>query len=178
MKLIERYKKEIAPALKKELGDSNINAVPTVKKISVSIGIPTSQKDSKFLETVDQVLNRITGQKPVEAKAKKSISGFKIREGMVVGKFVTLRGEKMWSFLDKLLNITFPRVTDFRGISTKVVDKTGNLAVGFKEYLPFPEISPDEVERVCGLQVTVTTDAKTKERGLALFKALGFPFQK
>ena len=96
----------------------------------------------------------------------------------MVGKFVTLRGEKMWSFLDKLLNITFPRVTDFRGISTKVVDKTGNLAVGFKEYLPFPEISPDEVERVCGLQVTVTTDAKTKERGLALFKALGFPFQK
>ena len=178
MKLTERYKKEIAPALKKELGDSNINAVPKVKKITVSVGIPTSQKDSKFTETVDQVLTRITGQKPVEAKAKKSISGFKVREGMIVGKFVTLRGEKMWSFLDKLLNVTFPRVTDFRGISTKVIDKTGNLAVGFKEYLPFPEISPDEIERVCGLQVTVTTDAKTKERGLALFKALGFPFQK
>ncbi len=178
MKLIERYKKEIVPALKQELGDSNVNAVPKVKKISVSIGIPTSQKDSKFLETADQVLTRITGQKPVEAKAKKSISGFKVREGMIVGKFVTLRGEKMWSFLDKLLNVTFPRVTDFRGISPKIVDKTGNLAVGFKEYLPFPEISPDEVERVCGLQITVTTDAKTKDRGLALFKALGFPFQK
>lgn len=178
MILRERYNKEILPALQKELGDKNMLSLPRVKKISVSVGIPASQKDSKFLETVDHVLSRITGQKPVDAKAKKSISGFKIREGMVVGKHVTLRGEKMWSFLEKLINVTFPRVTDFRGISPKVIDKSGNLSVGFREYLPFPEISPDEVERVCGIQVTVTTDARTYERALALFKQLGFPFQK
>lgn len=178
MSLRERYNKEIVPALKQELQEKNVMAVPKVLKVSVSVGISASQKDSKYLETVQHVLTRITGQKPVDAKAKKSISGFKIRDGMVVGKHVTLRGEKMWSFLEKLVNVTFPRVTDFRGISTKIIDKTGNLSVGFKEYLPFPEISPDEVERVCGIQVTVTTNAGTYDRGLALFKALGFPFQK
>jgi len=178
MNLKERYNKEIANTLKKELGEKNMMAVPKVLKVSVSVGISANQKDSKYFETVEQVLSRITGQKPVEAKAKKSIAGFKIRDGMLVGKHVTLRGEKMWSFLDKLVNVTFPRVTDFRGISAKVIDKTGNLSVGFKEYLPFPEISPDEVERVCGIQVTVTTNAGTYKRGLALFKAMGFPFQK
>ncbi|MBD3281713.1 50S ribosomal protein L5 [Candidatus Uhrbacteria bacterium] len=178
MNLRERYNKEIVPALQKELGATNVHSVPKVLKVTVSVGIPAAQKDSKFIETVEHVLSRVTGQKPVDAKAKKSISGFKIRDGMVVGKYVTLRGEKMWSFLEKLVNVTFPRVTDFRGISTKVIDKTGNLSVGFREYLPFPEISPDEVERVCGIQVTITTDAGDYEKGLALFKQLGFPFQK
>jgi large subunit ribosomal protein L5 len=178
MNLKERYNKEIIPVLKTELDEKNVMALPKVLKVSVSVGISANQKDSKFSETVEKVLTSITGQKPVEAKAKKSISGFKIRDGMIVGKHVTLRGEKMWSFLEKLVNVTFPRVTDFRGISPKIIDRTGNLSVGFKEYLPFPEISPDEVERVCGIQVTVTTNAGSYDRGLVLFKALGFPFQK
>lgn len=161
----------------KQLQETNKNAVPTVKSVSISVGMPAQQKDAKLIETVERTLVRISGQKPIDTKAKKSISGFKVRQGMVVGKCVTLRGERMWMFLEKLLNVTFPRITDFRGISDKVVDKQGNISVGFKEYLPFPEIKPDEVEKVHGLQVTVTTNAKTRERGLALFKELGFPFQ-
>jgi len=177
MMIKERYNKEIIPKLQKELGDKNPNAVPRIKKISISVGIPSGQKEAKFLDTVEKTLNRISGQKPVNTLAKKSIAGFKVREGMVVGKRVTLRGERMWSFLEKLLMFTFPRITDFRGISKKNVDANGNLSVGFKEYLPFPEIKPDEVEQVHGLQVTVTTDAGTRERGLKLFTELGFPFQ-
>lgn len=176
MMLKERYTNEIVPNLMQELGEKNKMAVPKVLTITVGVGIPSGQKEAKFIETVDQTLKRITGQKTVDTKAKKSIAGFKVREGMVVGKRVTLRGRRMWDFLSKLLNFTFPRITDFRGISVKNIDSTGNLSVGFKEYLPFPEIRPDEVERVHGLQVVITTNAKTKERGLALFKQLGFPF--
>lgn len=177
MNLRERYQKEIAPALMKSLSEKNRLAIPRVKQITISVGIQATQKDSKFIETVDVTLRRISGQKPVDTLAKKSVSGFKVREGMVLGKKVTLRGERMWSFLDKMLNVTFPRITDFRGISKKFIDKTGNLSVGFREYLPFPEIRPDEVERVHGLQVTITTDAGSRDRGLALFTELGFPFQ-
>ncbi|MBU2566117.1 50S ribosomal protein L5 [Patescibacteria group bacterium] len=178
MMLKERYQKEIVPQLMKELGDTNRMAIPGIKQISLSVGISSTQKDSKYLETIDKTLRRISGQKAVETKAKKSISGFKVREGMVVGKRVTLRGDMMWSFLEKLLTFTFPRITDFRGITTKIIDKSGNISIGFKEYLPFPEISPDEVEHVHGLQVTVTAkNAGSKERGLALYKALGFPFK-
>jgi large subunit ribosomal protein L5 len=176
MTLKERYAKEIAPNLMKALAEKNRMAIPGIKQVTVSVGIQSTQKDAKFIETIEQTLRRITGQKPVDTKAKKSISGFKVREGMVVGKKVTLRGERMWSFLTRLLFFTFPRITDFRGISSKNIDATGNLTVGFREYLPFPEIRPDEVERVHGLQVVVTTNAGTRERGLALFKELGFPF--
>jgi len=176
MTLKERYAKEIVPKLMKELGEKNRLAVPSVKMITVAVGISAGQKDAKFIDTVEQTLTRITGQKPVDTKAKKSVSGFKVREGMVVGKKVTLRGQRMWSFLTRLLFFAFPRITDFRGIAMGNVDATGNLSVGFREYLPFPEIRPDEVERVHGLQIVVTTDAQTRERGLALFKGLGFPF--
>ena len=176
MTLKERYDKEIVPKLMKDLGENNRMAMPAVKCITVAVGISASQKDAKFSDTVEQTLTRITGQKPVDTKAKKSVSGFKVREGMVVGKKVTLRGKRMWSFLTKMLNFTFPRITDFRGISAKGIDATGNLSVGFREYLPFPEIRPDEVERVHGLQIVITTNAKTRERGRALFKELGFPF--
>jgi len=176
MTLKQRYQKEIVPALMKSLGDSNRMSVPKVTAVTLSVGIQSTQKDSKFIDTVEQTLRRITGQKPVDTLAKKSISGFKVREGMVVGKRVTLRGERMWSFLEKMLTVTFPRITDFRGISKKHIDRNGNISIGFREYLPFPEIRPDEVERVHGLEVTVSTTAKTKERGLALFTELGFPF--
>ncbi|MFA6447035.1 MAG: 50S ribosomal protein L5 [Patescibacteria group bacterium] len=177
MNLRERYQKEISPSLMKSLGVKNRLAVPRVKHVTISVGIQATQKDSKFIETIDATLRRITGQKPVDTLAKKSVAGFKVREGMLLGKKVTLRGERMWSFLDKMLNVTFPRITDFRGISKKHIDKNGNLSVGFREYLPFPEIRPDEVERVHGLEVTIASDAGTYERGLALFKELGFPFQ-
>ncbi len=178
MTLKERYAKEIVPALQKSLGDKSRMAVPGVLKVSLSVRISSSQKDAKFLETVDQTLRRISGQQSVETKAKKSVSGFKVREGMTVGRVVTLRGARMWDFMEKLLMFTFPRITDFRGISKKHIDANGNLTVGFREYLPFPEIRPDEVERVHGVQVTVATNARTKARGLALFEALGFPFHR
>lgn len=176
MNLKERYQKEIAPKLKEELGIKNVMAIPTVKKVTISIGLPASNKDAKLAETAEKTLERITGQKPVQTKAKKSIAGFKIREGMTVGMMVTLRGDRMWDFLSRLTQTTFPRIRDFRGISPKHVDGQGNISIGFQENLAFPEIRPDEVERVHGLQITVTSNAGTRERGFALFKALGFPF--
>lgn len=176
MTLKERYNKEIVAQLKKELGETNIMALPKVQKVVVSVGLSAS-KDAKLIETVEQTLTRITGQKPVKTKAKKSIASFKIREGMTVGMMVTLRGDRMWDFLTKLIHVTFPRVRDFRGISKKIVDAQGNLSIGFREHIAFPEIRSDEVERLHGIQVTVTTTAGTRERGQKLFEALGFPFQ-
>jgi large subunit ribosomal protein L5 len=176
--LKERYIKDVRPALAKELGLKNPMALPKVVSVTVAVGLSQGLKDPKFTENAESVVTRITGQKAVRTKAKISISNFKIREGMVVGLRVTLRGERMWSFLDKLVNITFPRIRDFRGISPKLLDKNGNMSIGFKEFLPFPEIRPDEVERVHGLQVTISTTAGNKKAGEALFTALGFPFKK
>ena len=178
MNLKERYNKQIAPELMKELKVANPMAVPKVTAVTVAVGLSASQKDVKYQETAENVLTRITGQRPVKTKAKQSISNFKIRKGMTVGLRATLRGPRMWHFLDKFLNVTFPRVRDFRGIPTTIIDSTGNATVGFKEFLAFPEIRPDEVERIHGLQITITTTAGTKVRGLALLKALGFPFIK
>lgn len=174
--LKERYHAEIRPALMKELGIENVMAAPKVTKVTVSVGLSQAIKEPKVLETVEQTLRRITGQAPVKTKAKKSIAGFKIREGMVVGMMVTLRGDRMWDFLTRLTQFTFPRIRDFRGISPNIVDDRGNLSIGFRENLAFPEIRADEVERVHGLQITVTTTAGDRAKGLALFKALGFPF--
>lgn len=176
MTLSERYQKEIAPKLREEFGLKNAMAVPKVTKVVVSVGLSQGIKDPKVLDMIEQTLRRITGQQPVKTKAKKSLASFKIREGMIVGTMVTLRGPRMWDFLTRLTQTTFPRIRDFRGITTKLVDAQGNLSVGFREHLPFPEIRPDEVERVHGLQVTVTTTAGSRERGTALFRALGFPF--
>lgn len=177
MTLKERYTKEIAPALAKELGIKNPLAVPKVTAVTVSLGASHGLKDPKFLDIAESTLTRIAGQKPVRTKAKKSIASFKIRQGMVVGMRVTLRGPRMWHFLEKLLKVTFPRIRDFRGISAKLIDGRGNVSIGFREFLSFPEIRPDEVERVHGLEVTVSTTAKTRERGQILLKALGFPFK-
>jgi len=176
MTLKERYTKEIRPQLMKELGISNIMAAPKVTKITVSVGLSQAIKDPKLMELIEQTLRRITGQKPVQTKAKKSIASFKIREGQIVGIMVTLRGERMWDFLTRFTQFTFPRIRDFRGISDSTVDAQGNMSIGFKEHLAFPEIRTDEVERVHGLQVTITSTAGNRKNGLALFKALGFPF--
>jgi len=164
--------------LKKELGIQNATALPKVVKVVVSVGLSQALKDPKVLETVERTLVRITGQKPVKTEARKSIANFKIRQGMVVGMMVTMRGARMWDFLTKLVDATFPRIRDFRGLSTKNVDRQGNASIGFREHLAFPEISSDEVERLHGLQITVTTTAGTREKGLLLLNALGFPFQK
>ena len=145
-------------------------------KVIVHVGTGAGVKDAKFLETAEATLRRITGQVPVKTIAKKSIANFKIREGMVVGLKVTLRGRRMEDFLTKLINVALPRVRDFRGISPKVVDRTGNAAIGFKEHLVFPEIRTDEVERVHGLEVIIDTTATTQAEGVALLRHLGFPF--
>jgi len=176
MQLKEQYKKEVVPALKEAFGIKNIFAVPTIKKVTVSVGISAKHKDTKIMETAEETLRRITGQKPVRTKAKQSIAGFKIREGNEVGLMVTLRGPRMWDFLTKLTRVTFPRIRDFRGISRKQVDARGNISIGFKENLAFPEIRPDEVDRLHGLQVTVVTDAGSREKGVKLYEGLGFPF--
>jgi large subunit ribosomal protein L5 len=178
MTLRERFVKEIAPGLQKEFGLSNPMAVPGMKRVTLSVGVSAKQKDPKFIETATAVLSRISGQAPVETKAKISISNFKIRKGQVVGLKVTLRGPRMWDFMERLVSITFPRIRDFRGVPTSTVDNSGNFSYGFTEYLAFPEIRSDEVERLHGVQVTVTTTAGTKERGLAFFRALGIPFIK
>lgn len=178
MTLKETYKTKIVPDLAKEFNIKNAAAVPKISSVTLSVGLSHGLKDPKFLEVAENVLTRISGQRPVKTKAKQSISNFKIRKGMIVGMRVTLRGKRMWDFLEKFLRITFARVRDFRGISQKHVDGRGNISVGFREFLPFPEIRPDEVERVHGLEVTVATTAGDRVKGTALLKALGFPFSK
>lgn len=177
MRLMEKYNKEIVPALKEKFGYKNVNAVPKIKKVVLNVGINSNKKDAKFFDVVESVLTRISGQKPVKTRARKSISNFKIREGMVVGMMVTMRGKRMYDFLEKLLSITFPRVRDFRGISTKIIDKQGNLNFGFKEFIAFPEIGVDEVENMHGVEVSVQSTAGNKEVGEALYRLLGFPFK-
>ncbi|MEK7546117.1 MAG: 50S ribosomal protein L5 [Patescibacteria group bacterium] len=175
--LRETYDKKIVPALMERFGYKNRMAAPKLKLVSVNVGMSTNLlKDPKIPETVEATLTRITGQKPVKTLAKKSIASFKVREGQNIGMKVTLRGARMWHFLEKLVHVTLPRVRDFRGISPKLVDKQGNLSMGFKEYIAFPEIRPDEIEKLHGIQVTVSTTAKTREEGLELFKLMGFPF--
>jgi large subunit ribosomal protein L5 len=171
-----KYETEISAALGKQFGVENRMAVPRITKITLNVGISAGNKDPKLQETVETTLSRITGQKPVPTLAKKSIAAFKVRENQVVGMKVTLRGARMYHFLDKLVNVTLARVRDFRGISPKVIDSTGNMSIGFKEHIAFPEIRPDEVERLHGIEIVITTTAGTKERGFALMKAFGFPF--
>ena len=161
-----------------ELSVANRMSVPKVKKVTLNVGLGKGLKDKAYIETVYQTLERIAGQKPVFTKARKSIASFKIREGMDIGVKVTLRGPRMYDFIEKLTVVTFPRVRDFRGIEEKSVDSAGNFNYGFREHIAFPEVSPDEVDRLHGLQVTITTSAKSHEGGVALFEAIGFPFKK
>jgi large subunit ribosomal protein L5 len=177
-RLYKKYKTEIIPALKEKFGYKNIMSVPKVEKITLNVGLNSRNTDSGLLEAVENNLRRITGQKPVRTKAKKAVSAFKIREGMTVGVAVTLRGEKMYDFLDKLVNVSLPRIRDFRGVSPKNLDKKGNLSLAFREHIVFPEIRADEVERIHGLQVNINTSAKDRESGEELLRLLGIPFQK
>jgi large subunit ribosomal protein L5 len=177
MNLQEKYKKVVIPAMKEKFGYKNDLQVPRLEKVVVNVGLSQGIKDPKFVETVQETLKRITGQKPVAKKARKSISNFKIRKGQDVGMMVTLRGKRMYDFTDKLVNLSLPRVRDFRGLSVKALDSQGNLSIGFRENIAFPEINPNEVERLHGLEVTVATTAKNNEEGLEFFKRLGFPFR-
>ena len=174
----EIYQKKVISAFKEQFGYKNSLAVPKVTKVVVNIGTGQGLKDAKFNELVESTLSRITGQKPIKTKAKQSISNFKIRKGLIIGSMVTLRGQRMYDFLDKLINITLPRVRDFRGLNQKSVDPKGNLNLGFKEHIAFPEIKSDEIEKVHGLQISIVTTAKNHEEGLELLKLLGFPFSK
>jgi len=178
MKLQDLYKKKIIPKMKDKFAYKNDLAVPKLKKVVVNVGMGRFSKDKNYIDNIVSSISRITGQKPVLTKAKKSISAFKVREGNVVGAKVTLRGQRMYDFVEKLIHISFPLVRDFRGVSDKAVDKQGNLTVGFKEHLAFPEIKADEVERSHGLEVCISTTAKAREEGLELFKLMGFPFKK
>ncbi|HMB65309.1 MAG TPA: 50S ribosomal protein L5 [Patescibacteria group bacterium] len=177
MRLQERYKKEILPQLKEKLDKKNDREVSRVEKVVINVGFGRHSKDSGYTKNLEESLVKITGQKPVFTKARKSIASFKIREGMVIGAKVTLRGKRMYDFMEKLLNITFPRVRDFRGISEKSVDGQGNLSIGFKDNLAFPEIEAQDMETAHGLEVVITTSTKDRESGLELFRMLGFPFK-
>ncbi|MEI6288283.1 MAG: 50S ribosomal protein L5 [bacterium] len=177
-RLHQKYQKEIIPALQEKFELKNYLAVPKIKSISVNIGINARNSDSSVADNAEATLRRITGQKPIRTKAKQAISAFKVRQGQVVGVKVTLRGERMYDFIDKLVNVAIPRIRDFRGLLEKNVDKQGNLTLGFKEHIVFPEIKSDEVEKILGLEVSVATSAKNHEQGLELFRLLGFPFQK
>jgi large subunit ribosomal protein L5 len=173
----EFYKTTVVPKMKKDFGYKNTNAVPVIKKVTLNIGLGKHMKDAKYLEAAENTLERITGQHPVKTKARLSISNFKIRQGNVIGMKVTLRGPRMWDFLEKLVKVSFPRVRDFRGISPKGFDGQGNYSVGFHEHIAFPEIRPDEIELTHGLQITISTTAESPKEGQALLKHLGFPFK-
>lgn len=177
--LLAKFNNEILPKLKEELKAKNVMSLPKIQKISINIGIGSYiTKHGKDFEHIVENTKKITGQKPVITKAKKAISNFKLRENAPVGIIVTLRGKRMYDFLNKLINIVFPRVRDFRGLSPKSFDGQGNYSVGFKEHTVFPEISPDDVMKLHGIEINITTSAKTNEQGLALLKAMGFPFRK
>ncbi|MEK7619678.1 MAG: 50S ribosomal protein L5 [Patescibacteria group bacterium] len=172
------YKTDIVPKLQSEFGYKNIHAFPTVTSVTLNVGLGAGMKDAKYIETAEKTLTKITGQKPVPTKARMSISTFKIREGNVVGMKVTLRGKRMWDFLEKLIKISLPRVRDFRGLSTKAFDGQGNYSIGFKEHIAFPEIRSDEIELIHGLQVTIATSAETNEESKSLLTHLGLPLKK
>ncbi len=178
MNLYEKYKKEVVPALAKELGYKNVMQAPKIAKVVINAGVGRFVKEAGFLDNVEKTLTKISGQKPIRTKSKKSISNFKIREGQEIGLMVTLRGPRMYDFLEKLIKVTFPRVRDFHGISDKGFDRQGNYTIGFKENVAFPEVKMEEIEKVHGLQIIVNTTAKSKEEGRALLAHLGFPFSK
>ena len=178
MRLKELYQKEILPRLKEEFGLKNDFLAPKLDKVVINVGFGRHNKDKAYIESVGKSLTSISGQKPIFTKAKKSISAFKIREGMTIGAVVTLRGNRMYDFVEKLVNVSFPRVRDFRGISEKSVDRSGNINIGFKDNLSFPEISPEMSENAHGLEISITTTGNNREQGLKLFKLMGFPFKK
>ena len=177
-RLRERYVKEIVPNMQKKFNYKSVMQVPKLDKIVINIGCGDATHNSKLLDAACDDLLQITGQKPVVTKAKKSIAGFKIREGQAIGCKVTLRGERMYNFLDKLISVSLPRVRDFRGLSPKAYDGRGNYTIGIKEQLVFPEIEFDDVVKVRGMDIVLVTTANTNEEAHALLEELGIPFRK
>ena len=176
-RLKERYTKEIVPALCEQLGLDNVNMAPRLEKIVVNMGVGSAAADAKQLEGAMNDLRVITGQQPMVTRAKKSIAGFKIRAGMAIGAKVTLRGDRMWEFLDRLLATALPRVRDFRGIPTTSFDGHGNYSFGITEQLVFPEVDYDKIDHTRGMDVTFVTTTESNDEAKALFDALGFPFK-
>jgi len=176
-RLKQRYQAEIAPALREEFGYGNVMQIPGLVKITVNMGVGEAARDAKLIDGAIKDLAIITGQKPAVARAKKSIAQFKLREGMPIGAHVTLRGDRMWEFLDRLLTLALPRIRDFRGLSDRQFDGRGNYTFGLTEQLMFHEINPDQVDRQRGMDVTVVTTAPTDDEGRALLRRLGFPFR-
>jgi large subunit ribosomal protein L5 len=176
-RLKERYQAEIAPALREEFGYANVMQIPGLAKIAVNMGVGEAARDAKLIEGAVRDLAIITGQKPAVARARKSIAQFKLREGMPIGAHVTLRGDRMWEFLDRLLTLALPRIRDFRGLSDRQFDGRGNYTFGLTEQLMFHEINPDQVDRQRGMDVTVVTTATTDAEGRSLLRRLGFPFK-
>ncbi len=172
------YETKVVPALKKELGYKNINQVPCINKIVVNAGLGDVKDNAKSFNMAVDELGLITGQKPLVTSAKKAVANFKLREGMKIGAKITLRGDKMWEFLDRLISVALPRVRDFRGVSAKSFDGKGNYSMGIKEQLVFPEIDYDKIEKVRGFDVCIVTDANTDNEAKALLTALGMPFKK
>src|ERR1700719_4089633 len=176
-RLKQKYRTEIAPALKDEFGYANVMQIPGLTKVVVNMGVGEAARDAKLIDGAIRDLAAITGQKPAVAKAKKSIAQFKLREGMPIGAHVTLRGDRMWEFLDRLLTLALPRIRDFRGLSDRQFDGRGNYTFGLTEQLMFHEINPDQVDRQRGMDVTVVTTATTNDEGRSLLRRLGFPFK-
>jgi large subunit ribosomal protein L5 len=172
-----RYREEVLPRLRQELGFANSMQVPRLQKVVINMGVGDALKDARMLEAATQDLAVITGQRPVVTKARKSIAGFKLREGMSIGAKVTLRGDRMWEFVDRLITVAIPRIRDFRGLSRRSFDGHGNYTLGLTEQLIFPEIDYDKVVKVRGMDITVATTARTDDEGRALLIALGFPFE-
>ncbi len=176
-RLRERYEKEVAPALKKEFGYANVMAVPRIRKVVVNMGLGDATQNAKIVDTGADELGRITGQRPVITRAKKSIAQFKVRKGMPIGTMVTLRGERMWEFLDRLISVALPRVRDFRGVSPRGFDGRGNYTLGLKDQLLFPEIDYMKVDKARGMNISVVTSARTDEESRKLLQLLGMPFR-
>lgn len=177
-RLKDVYMSELAPKLKQELGLKNVMEVPRVEKVVINMGLGEAIQNIKVLESAVDELGKITGQKAVVTKAKKSIAAFKLREGMPIGCMVTLRRERAYEFLDRLINISLPRVRDFKGVSNKAFDGRGNYTLGIREQLIFPEIDLEKIDKIKGLNVTIVTTARTDEEGRALLTSLGMPFRK
>lgn len=178
-RIIEKYKKEIRPAIQKQFGYKNVSQVPKIIKVVINVGMGriAVNKDTKLMEKIEADLAKISGQKPSLRKSKKSIAGFKLREGMAVGCAVTLRGGRMYDFIDRLIAIALPRSRDFQGISLSAVDTNGNLNIGIKEHNIFPEVSYESLKDIFGLEINVVTTARSREEGIALLRLFGFPLK-
>ena len=179
-RLLTKYRKEVMPAMKAKFGYKNVMAIPKIEKVVVNVGYGRKAvaKETKAIEKIEQDLAKITGQKPAVRKSKKSISGFKVREGLDVGMMVTLRGRRMYDFIDRLISVALPRSRDFRGLDSKAFDQHGSLNMGIKEQTIFPEVTYESLKDIFSLQVTITTTAKNKEEGEDLLRLIGFPIKK